>query len=356
MVSGVGPCLVATTSELFEYEACAELKAASRLLEGNLEGDLEARAQVAAPGLILVTLPGADLALPFQRALATLRPIFIRHIHRIDCAFQVAGLPPEELREQTIKKVQGLLTEAGVSPERTTFQVRKVMSEAAVTGGQIAMWLRSLAEENVHHGENSDQILSCTVLGADIYLGLGDARTNLSHRMGGAVHYDMSRFPVSRAGAKLAEAFEAFPLTQISQPARAIDLGAAPGGWTAVLVEHGFRVDAIDPGELHPSVASHPQVTSHRVKAQDWRPQMGGYDLLTCDVNWSAKETALAVVDLARHLVVGGFGVVTIKLNKGPAMPQIEAVKTILASRFRMEAVRLLFHNRREVTLFLRRL
>jgi 23S rRNA (cytidine2498-2'-O)-methyltransferase len=267
----------------------------------------------------------------------------------------VVGLSPDELRERIIETAQRILVEAGVSPEKTTFQVRKVMSEAAVTGGQIATWLRSLAEEEIHQGEKSDQILSCTAVGAAIYLGLGDAGTNLSHRMGGAVHYDMSRFPVSRAGAKLAEAFEAFPLAQIPLPARAIDLGAAPGGWTGVLLEHGFHVDAIDPGELHPSIASHPQVTAHRVKAQDWRPKMGGYQLLTCDVNWSAKETALAVVDLARHVAVGGFGVVTIKLNKGPAMPQIEAVKTILESRFRVEAVRLLFHNRREVTLFLRR-
>jgi 23S rRNA (cytidine2498-2'-O)-methyltransferase len=95
-------------------------------------------------------------------------------------------------------------------------------------------------------------------------------------------------------------------------------------------------------------------VTAHRVKAQDWRPKTGGYQLLTCDVNWSAKETAMAVAHLASHLAEGAFAIVTIKLNKGPATPQIDAVKGILSSCFQVMSVRLLFHNRREVTLFLK--
>jgi 23S rRNA (cytidine2498-2'-O)-methyltransferase len=223
----------------------------------------------------------------------------------------------------------------------------------------MAVWLRSLDPDQNHaHEDDSPRlILSCTALGNAVYLGLGDAVRNLSLPMGGAIHYDMSRFPVSRAGAKLAEAFEVFPsLSHISRPARAIDLGAAPGGWTAVLLEQGFAVDAIDPGEMHPSLASHSQVTAHRVKAQDWRPRMGDYQLLTCDVNWSAKETALAVVDLAKHLAKGAYAVVTIKLQKGAAMPQIDAVRRIFATRFEVMSVRLLFHNRREVTLLLKRL
>lgn len=349
----VCPSLVATASELFTDEACAELKAAFC----GVEGASTCEVRVAAPGLIFVTLPTPAMMSSFQRAVVDTRPIFTRHLHRIDSVLNVAGLGPDDLKERLLDCTLELLRKVGGGAQRTIFQVRKVASEAAVSGGQMAVWLRSLVEEGAPEGTGSDLIVSCTALGHGIYLGLGDPVGNLSSRMGGAIHYNMSRFPVSRAGAKLAEAFEVFlPLDSIPRPARAIDLGAAPGGWTAVLVDHGFTVDAIDPGEMHPSLTSHSQVTAHRVKAQDWRPRGAKYQLLTCDVNWSAKETALAVLGLATHLSPEALAVVTIKLNQGPALPQIESVKGIFSSCFRVESIRSLFHNRREVTLLLRRL
>jgi tRNA G46 methylase TrmB len=50
----------------------------------------------------------------------------------------------------------------------------------------------------------------------------------------------------------------------------AIDVGAAPGGWTSYLADCcGYNVIAIDPAELHPDVAARPGVHHIRAKAAD---------------------------------------------------------------------------------------
>jgi 23S rRNA (cytidine2498-2'-O)-methyltransferase len=60
----------------------------------------------------------------------------------------------------------------------------------------------------------------------------------------------------SRSGSKLAEAFRFFEVPQANGQVNAlsnewaVDLGAAPGGWTKVLLEQGYRVVAIDNGPL----------------------------------------------------------------------------------------------------------
>lgn len=47
----------------------------------------------------------------------------------------------------------------------------------------------------------------------------------------------------------------------------AIDVGAAPGGWSSYLADNcGYEVIAIDPAELHPDVAARPGV--HHIKAR----------------------------------------------------------------------------------------
>ena len=62
---------------------------------------------------------------------------------------------------------------------------------------------------------------------------------------------------VSRARHKLQEAIDTFRIP-VSGATQVLDLGAAPGGWTAVLVEAGASVVAVDPGALSPAVAAHP--------------------------------------------------------------------------------------------------
>ncbi len=56
---------------------------------------------------------------------------------------------------------------------------------------------------------------------------------------------------ISRAEFKLLEALEVFGVSLPSR-GRALDLGAAPGGWTRLLLEASLSVVAVDPANLDP--------------------------------------------------------------------------------------------------------
>ena len=73
----------------------------------------------------------------------------------------------------------------------------------------------------------------------------------------------------------------------------AIDLGAAPGGWTWQLVQRGLKVIAVDNGPLKGAAASHPSIKHLRLDGFSYRPQRP-VDWLVCDmVEQPAKVAAL---------------------------------------------------------------
>jgi hypothetical protein len=64
---------------------------------------------------------------------------------------------------------------------------------------------------------------------------------------------------------------------------RAVDLGAAPGGWTWVLTRHHVQVSAIDNGPLAAHVMDTGLVTHVRADGFRWRPAKT-VDWLVCDM------------------------------------------------------------------------
>ena len=62
----------------------------------------------------------------------------------------------------------------------------------------------------------------------------------------------------SRAYFKLEEALDLAGVGDL-HGSHALDLGAAPGGWTEVLLDRGASVVAVDPGALDESVATRPE-------------------------------------------------------------------------------------------------
>jgi 23S rRNA (cytidine2498-2'-O)-methyltransferase len=157
---------------------------------------------------------------------------------------------------------------------------------------------------------------------------------------------------VSRAEHKLAEALEAFdvPLPAAGQ---AMDLGAAPGGWTYLLAERGLTVYAVDPGRLHPQVAAHPRVVHLPARAETL--DLGGtrVDLLVNDTNLDPVDSARLMCAVARQLRPGGYAIMTIKLPSTRPGPGIAAAHAELAEAYDVLATRHLPHNRQEVTTLL---
>ena len=163
----------------------------------------------------------------------------------------------------------------------------------------------------------------------------------------------IDRAPPSRAYQKLEEAF-AWMGTAPRAGETCVDLGAAPGGWTATVVKHGARVVAVDRAPLAPALGRHPLVTTVLGNAFTYVPS-APVDWLVCDVVCEPPRS-LALCDawlsgeLCRNLVV------TVKF-KGRAGYGVLADLAALFARVRpaFARVKQLAHNKNEVTVMVQR-
>jgi 23S rRNA (cytidine2498-2'-O)-methyltransferase len=162
--------------------------------------------------------------------------------------------------------------------------------------------------------------------------------------------------PLNRAEKKLREALKAFDVS-IGPGTRALDLGAAPGGWTKVMAEEGCDVLAVDPADLDPEVAALPNVTHFRghSEAVASLPDLGGFHLITNDMNLDPAESARLLVPLIPLLKPTGAVIMTVKFMTPRREEHLRAALEVLAPLFEEHRQRHLPHNAKETTLFLSR-
>ncbi len=167
----------------------------------------------------------------------------------------------------------------------------------------------------------------------------------------------------SRSTLKLAEAFHVFlggdesRLPRAGQ--RAVDLGAAPGGWTWQLAQRGLRVTAVDNGRLRGEVADDPLVTHVREDGLHWRPRRP-VDWLVCDI----VERPARIADLVAGWIADGaarHAVFNLKLPMKKRYDEVRRCTQRIGEtldragvRHRLR-VRQLYHDREEVTGYLAR-
>ena len=179
---------------------------------------------------------------------------------------------------------------------------------------------------------------------------------------------------VSRAEFKIMEAFREFG---IAAPKVAIDIGAAPGGWSLFLAKKGASVVAIDSGKLEYGKIRKEGVTTRAVK--DLRklkidknslkprsivhlvcgldkayPALRGLkaDFIGDDINAGGISSADAVMMYSDLMEKDAVLIMTLKCmhrNVGRYMKEVEAR---LKPRFRIKRWKVLPHNRQEITLF----
>ena len=203
------------------------------------------------------------------------------------------------------------------------------------------------------------QILSVAIAERDdrallAYVGVSLAAHNLSNWAGGARRFAREEGQISRAEFKLLEALESF---QIDLPARgvALDLGAAPGGWTRVLRSREQYVTAVDPGELHASLGADSGVRYLATTAEAYlRRAPDVYDLIVNDMRMDARDSARLIVSYAPYLRRQGSVLMTLKLPGSNRTRILEHTLRILRQEYRVAGARQLFHNRSEITLYLR--
>jgi 23S rRNA (cytidine2498-2'-O)-methyltransferase len=200
----------------------------------------------------------------------------------------------------------------------------------------------------------------CFLGTAAAYVGLADTDNSSAHPMG----IPRLRFPggaPSRSTLKLEEALLGFLTPEeraaLLQPGmHAVDLGAAPGGWTWQLVRRGLHVIAVDNGAMAPALLDSGLVEHRREDGFRFRPEEP-VDWMVCDI----VEQPVRVADLAARWLGEGWCRYAVFNLKLPMKKRYQEVEQCLARvRERLEstgrphrlACKQLYHDREEVTVF----
>jgi 23S rRNA (cytidine2498-2'-O)-methyltransferase len=211
--------------------------------------------------------------------------------------------------------------------------------------------------------------------GTDLALAI-DRNADLPPGRGGVPRLKLPREAPSRSALKIEEAW----LTLLDGDERecrlaagmsAVDLGAAPGGWSWQLARRGLRVAAIDNGPLAPSALATGRIQHLRADGFRWRPPRP-VDWLVCDmVEQPARVARLIAEWLARGDARAALFNLKLPMKKRWAetvaclVPLAEALDAALppsvaaaagrpstpdgAARFELRA-RQLYHDREEIT------
>jgi len=347
--------IVAWRAPAYRWESAAEVRAAFPGVEvsGAPLGDAFGLEEAV---LAIGEAPLDPQALSEGARLIREGAIFTRHVQRFDRAVVVHDLGEAiaALREARRERSYARVDVTGLSRAH----VRRALVESAPegrSGAGVSAGASAGAGEGGGAGEERGAwALSAIVVQGRILLGSGPVADLVSPWPGGDPHYAIE--PVSRAGAKLREALVHLGNASLDG-LHALDLGAAPGGFTSVLLERGARVTAIDPARISDALKDNPRLDFRRAYAVAVEPaSIPPADLLTCDVVTAPALTAALVMRFAERLRVGAPAVVTLKLRPTPApSEQIAAAVALFAPLLTLERIRHLRANRCEVTAFFRR-
>jgi 23S rRNA (cytidine2498-2'-O)-methyltransferase len=167
----------------------------------------------------------------------------------------------------------------------------------------------------------------------------------------------------SRSTLKLAEAVMYFmgghDAEFLKPGMRAVDLGAAPGGWTWQLIHRGLHVTAVDNGNLETELHDNALVKHLRQDGFHYLPKRP-VEWLVCDMVEQPARIATLVAewvatDTAQHAIFN------LKLPMKKRLAELERCRTIITERLDESGAnyhlgfRHLYHDREEVTGFLTR-
>lgn len=195
-------------------------------------------------------------------------------------------------------------------------------------------------------------IISILIDGAIYYIGYSKASENLNSHSDEYRIFSRSGKSISRAENKLKEAICKFNLS-INGNGRALDMGAAPGGWTKVLADYGYNVSAVDPAKLHDSLYSHPNIKHYKDRVENIVFD-DKFEIIVNDMNVDPQITGKIMCDLAENLIENGMAIITLKLPFSDVERSIKESVAILSEKYEILAIKNLSHNRREVTALLK--
>ncbi len=200
--------------------------------------------------------------------------------------------------------------------------------------------------------------------GREVFAGVAEIGNSALWPMG-IPRLKFPRQAPSRSTLKLEEAWHHFiPRDQwdarLAPGMTAVDLGAAPGGWTWQLVNRHMRVSAVDNGPMNTELMDSGLVDHFRADGFAFRPRKP-VDWMVCDiVEKPARNAALLETWIGEGLC--REAVVNLKLPMKQRYAEVrrllERIRDGLAERGVRASIgcKQLYHDREEVTCHLRRL
>lgn len=310
----------------------------------------EAMGAYSARTIVSGATPGCGLTEAFQAQ----HPTFVQHLAPVRARVRLHGDAGDVTRiSSAVDKTQPL-------DRRLTFAVQCRKAECTIAGpyGEAPYGTRDVEVRVGSHLEGTgltvdrdcpDQVVSVLLSGPHAFVGVSKVDENLAVNADEHRRRSMRSGIVSRAQHKLEEAIDMFQIP-VGEAMRVLDLGAAPGGWTALLLEAGATVVAVDPGALSPAVAAHPRVSQLRCRIEEVSSTGRPFGLIVNDMSLDPTESAALMCRSARTLESGGHAVMTTKLPSLRVHTHIRDAIRILQHAYHVVEVRHLFHNRQEVT------
>lgn len=206
----------------------------------------------------------------------------------------------------------------------------------------------------------------------EIYLpDFGTAIVGVSHARsrspfpGGIPRLRLQASAPSRSAMKLEEAWKVFlsperALEVLGGGKKAVDLGAAPGGWTWQLVRQGMLVTAVDNGPMDAELMASGHVEHVEADGYRWRPHRA-VDWMVCDIVDQPRKTATLAVDWFVNRLCR-YSVFNLKLPMKKRYDEWLICRSMITDRLDEAGMRYqlrarhLYHDREEITCFLERL
>lgn len=279
--------------------------------------------------------------------------IFLRHIHPFMNKIDIDGkLSDFDIYLAVLEKLLPMLA----STEIIVCQCRIDSSiSMEYTNKELTALLASFLQDRGYIIAPQDAMISVslTVYGSSAYMGISFLMDNVSDWTGGILFYSKSNDIICRAEFKIEEACNVFNV-QISDGMRALDLGAAPGGWTHYLSRKGLFIDAIDPANLSADVLKLKNVKHHKMTAQEFAAiaSFSQYDIMVNDMKMDTNQSVDITCEMSNQLRKGGICLMTLKLPKSGVMKRIHIAQKVLGRKFETVRIRKLYYNRSEVTVY----
>ncbi|MGB0467710.1 MAG: 23S rRNA (cytidine(2498)-2'-O)-methyltransferase RlmM [Pontibacterium sp.] len=341
----------------FEKEAAAEItdRAAKHAIYGYCQ--LKERS-----GYVLFTCPESGSALKLIEQLDFHSLIFIRQW--MACG-NLLILKPEDRISQLKTQLEAFPPCVELWAEQSdTTEGRELVTFCRKFSSALAQHLRKSGKLRKPKANDAKRLVLFVLSGNEMYLGLAPVNNSAPWPMG----IPRLKFPKqapSRSTLKLEEAWHWFIAPEewdarIPMGGSAVDLGAAPGGWTWQLVNRSMFVTAVDNGPMNSDLMESGQVVHAEEDAYRFVPEKR-VNLMVCDV----ADKPIRTANLAVNWLLNGYCKEAIFNLKLPMKQRYQETVTCLNLisdqlaeaniRFELSAKQL-YHDREEITCSLRQL